>query len=405
MSSDFERRLADSLAPAFAQVEVPPGILSTVRRRHRRRLAYTTIASVAAVAGVVTGIAYAVRGFAPAPLNPTAPASQGEFPGGGRLLLLDGQGLTWANSDGTVTRIGGGYSGAQISGASILAWKPAGDSLEYYLTNLDGGNAQLVLPTAPSGATDTNLSLSPDGSRLAFVREVESPEGKVTDTLWVRDLASGQQSAVHDVSRNPLTWLDGHTILASSADVRDLIAIDAATGRAETYLSTTAPAITTAYEQARPSGGPPRFIHADGWASQPQSSELAVSIAGQNAAGNFSAPIEALVQGGRVVQVVAVQTPQQLDFAWGPGGTFVVQTGAGDNPMSWHAFLGRTGSSDVSGPIQSDGNSAAVGPDGRHVAVQQDGAIEVAAPADCDGSSSCTETRVQQSGVLVGWAG
>src|SRR5262249_54205102 len=178
--------------------------------------------------------------------------------------------------------------------------------------------------------------LSPDGSRLAYY--VGTDPVVTGDTLWVADLATGRRVALGRFSS--AMWRDNTTILATSTDGSTLLLINAETGSRSVYLRPLSdPLLTRAYQRARPGAGPPAVMNAGGFSGSGSSAAFAVEL---GAAGPYVGrqPAEVVLLGaGRVVTYGPV-TPQQFEFKWGPGGLFLIQTGAGDGPGSWKAYAG-----------------------------------------------------------------
>jgi hypothetical protein len=93
------------------------------------------------------------------------------FPGGGRILFRDDQGLKWAYADGRIVDVAGGFSGGQLSplGDLILAWRPtevpgaASDEVDYYQMKVGGSDIVPVLSAeSPANVRHELVALSPD---------------------------------------------------------------------------------------------------------------------------------------------------------------------------------------------------------------------------------------------------
>lgn len=159
--SDLEDQLKEAIDAAVAGAEPRPGVLSTVRRRHRRWLIRVTGAGAATAAVVVAGVVMPLALLSPRSGGPAAPGSQvatatGHGAGGPVTAYVVGE-------KGTVTpiRVATNTALKTISDRSV-------DSLGIVLTP-DGKTAYVlndVLPAiVPSTVTPvrtaTNTALTP----------------------------------------------------------------------------------------------------------------------------------------------------------------------------------------------------------------------------------------------------
>jgi hypothetical protein len=331
--NDIECRLREAMRAAVADAQPPRAVMERVLWRHRRRNArIAAVSAVAlAVAVAVVPLAGVLRGGTGRPAH--RPAAAPLFPGGGRLLFADGAGLEWLYPDGRTVEFASGFSGATPEGTGLLAWKQTKYGFSYYAMNLDGSAPRLVLPAGHSkqfGAIEAQLS--PDGSRLAYDVQDIHPGGQVTNEIWSADLETGQKSDLGPGSG--VAWKDNTTILTDSPGQGSLLLLNVSDRSRATYLTVEDPSLVRAYERARPGAGPPTFISWDGWSTGGGPSAFAVSLAARSRPGFFSKPAEILVEKGRVL-AFAPNDRQQLALTWGPRGTFLLQSGAGDNPPSW----------------------------------------------------------------------
>jgi hypothetical protein len=388
MMSDLQERLRDAITASVDGAQPPPGLMAAVRRRHRRWLLRVSAATAAAVAAVIGAVVLAgVQQSGPAHRPPAAkpskpPASRSGrpvFPGGGRLLLADAGRLRWLYPDGRTTWIPGSFDGATVSAGEVLAWKYTPFGPSYYMMRLDGSRQRLVLPAGH----DSKLSviqalLSPDGSRLAYVRQDLGSQTVVTDSLWVLDLAASRPADLGPISTTAFAWRDNRTILAAAPDSKSLVLVSATTGSRSGYLAVTDPALVRAYEQARPGAGPPAWIGSDGTAGSGASSRLAVWLAGISHApggifpqeGTFTRPAEVILAGSTPLVTYAPPTPQGLILTWGPDGLVLLRTGAGDKPGSWNAYAGTVQDGRLSQPIPFGMDGATFNPAGNVIALQ-----------------------------------
>ena len=356
----------------------------------------------------------AAKATKPSKLDLTLPL----FPGSGRLLLANAGVLRWLYPDGRTVRIPGSFNGATVSAGELLAWKYTHFGSGYYTMKLNGSQQRLVLPAGH----DNKLSviqavLSPDGSRLAYVRQDVVSQSIVTDTLWVLDLATSRHADLGPISDSALAWYDNSTILTAAPDSASLVLVNAATGSRSAYLSVTDPALIRAYEQARPGAGPPGYIGSDGMTGIGASSRLAVWLAAARHGPNsgtfpqtaaFTRPAEVILTGTTPLVAYAPKTPQQLSLTWGPHGLVLLRTGAGDLPGSWNTYAATLRSGRTSRPVPYGMDGATFNPAGNVIALQ-DGGLETFVPTPrpaCEQTVRCLtfqQTSLLQEGTVQAW--
>ncbi len=351
----FEDQVRDSLRRSVEGLQTgDPPIKSVVMRGRRRRLTKLTEATVALVLalGTLGWVLVALSGLSGRQSEgPVRKAAAGNaFPGGGRLLVSDTEGLKWMYPDGLTTMVARGFIGATPlqNGTQILAWKPtdvpgtAGATcagcfydVDYYVMGVDGSDPHLVLPAeAPEGNVyphHLDVQISPDGSKITYVRQEDLANGGVRgDELWLVDLATGTKS---DLGRVPpsdaaYVWKDDSTLLVQSPDERQLDWIDSGTGTRQQYLSVTDPTITKLFQQLRPGVGAPTSLVPLGWSTDPSAPALAVLVVGAD-----RASVVALVGNGTPVGL-APDARHDLSLQWGPAGLFALTSFGGDRPES-----------------------------------------------------------------------
>jgi len=361
--SDLEERLRKAIDDSVADIEPDFDVMEAVRRRHRRRV--RRFAAVCAASVAVILVAVVLLG-APR-IGPGHPASRGtgllapSFPGGGRLLIADGQGLDWYYPDGRVVRIARGFNNADLAAGRLVAWNKTGA----YVMNLDGSRRRLVLPFTRGKQNHVIgvSGLSPDGTRLAYY--VGTDPVVTGDTLWVLDLATGQRSRLGRVSS--AEWRDNTTILASSADGKAVLLINAETGSRTVYLRPISDRLLVrAYQRAQPGAGRPVSWYDGGFSGSGSSAAFAVGLAATGPYFGKSPAVVVMLGGGRVV-TYSPPTPQQFTFAWGPGGLFLIQTGAGDSP-DWNSYVGTIQNDRLARPIRFGMDGAFFNPAGNAMA-------------------------------------
>jgi len=424
--SNLRERLRDAITASVEGAQPSFDVITAVRRRHRRRLRRVTAASAAAIMVVIaTAVFLAAQKAEPAPQPPAAKTTKpGKpdltlplFPGGGRLLLASAGVLRWLYPDGRTVRIPGSFNGATVSAGELLAWKYTHFGPGYYTMKLNGSQQRLVLPAGHDNKLSViRAALSPDGSRLAYIRQDMVSQSIVTDTLWVLDLVTSQHADLGPIFNSALAWHDNSTIL-TAPDRTSLVLVNAATGSRSAYLTVTDPALIRAYERARPGAGPPAYIGSDGMTGSGASSRLAVWLAAARHSPNsgtfpqtgaFTSPAEVILTGTTPLVTYAPKTPQQLSLTWGPHGLVLLQTGAGDNPGSWNTYAGTLNSGRLSRPVPYGMDGATFNPAGNVIALQ-DGGLETFVPTPrpaCERTVRCLtfqQASLLQDGTVQAW--
>src|SRR5712692_8001780 len=367
--SDIRQRIRDAVNASVDDAEPSFDVMTAVRQRHRRRLKWQSAAAAAAVlvvaaASVFLAVRHALPGHQPPRAPATSPANRRTaptlFPGGGRLLLADAGRLRWLYPDGRTIWIPGRFDGARVFGGELLAWKYTPFGASYYTMGLDGARQRLVLPAGHDNKLSViNALLSPDGTELAYIRQDMVSPAVVTFSLWILNLATGQRADLGPISTLAFAWLNNATILTAAPGSKSLLLVNATTGGRTAYLTVTDPALTRAYEEARPGAGPPAHIGSDGITGTGASSRIAVWLAAASHCGNrcifpqvsaFTRPAEVVLHGRTPLVTYAPKTPQQLSLTFGRDGLVLFQTGAGDLP-GWNTYVGTLQSSRLSGPV------------------------------------------------------
>jgi hypothetical protein len=396
--SDLESQVQEVLDASVAFVLPPFDVIQAVRRRHRRRLVRAATASVTVVAAL--GAAAALSGLpgwsGPAASRGNSNASHPApvFPGGGRLLFADSGGLKWLYPDGKAVRIASGFSMAEVHGSELVAWNSTG----VYTMALDGSRQQQALAfTTGSGAgVPQSGALSPGGSRIAYY---------IGKKLWAADLATGRRVQLGRVSFDG--WRNNTTILASANDRSALLLVNAATGNRSAYLSITDPALVRAYRNTWPHAGRLAGLASEGFSASGTSAALAITLAARGPFGG-ARPAEVIMTGAGRLVTYAPATPQQFEFSWGPHGLFRIETGAGDNPGSWNAYIGAVQSDRLSAPITYGADGAAFNPAGTLIALQDSNQVTfLPTPQPACQSAACLHFQLKylvNQGKLITWA-
>jgi hypothetical protein len=276
---------------------------------------------------------------------------------------------------------------------------------------LDGRNQHLVLPVDrnPRQAVIAAL-VSPDGAKLGYIRQDVTSPVKVTDMLWVLDLATGRETNLGPISDSAFGWPNASTILTAAADQKALVLVTVPAGKRSTFLSVSDPALVTAYERARPGAGPPAHIGSDGMIGSGSSLRIAVWLAAANPrqSGAVTRPAEVVVAGSGPVITYAPRTPAAIKLSFGPDGLVLVQTGAGDNPTSWSTYVGTLPGPRLSAPIPFGMDGVIVNPAGNVLALQDSGSeifVPTPAPA-CSFTPRClhfTPLALPQGQTIQAW--
>lgn len=404
--SDLQEQIRDAISASVEGREPAFDVMRAVRRRHRRRLRRLAAAGTAAAVMVVAATAIFLAqherlGNQPPTAKPTEQGKPGPslFPGGGRLLLGGSGTLRWLYPDGRTVWIPGSFDGADVADGELLAWKESQFGDSYYTMQLNGSDQRLLLPVGHNTRlTVINALLSPDRSELAYIRQDAASQTVVTDTLWVLNLATGHRADLGPISGSAFSWWDSATILTAAPDNKSLLLVRAASGSRSTYLTVTDPVLIHAYEHARPGAGPPAYIASDGITGPGASARVAVWLAAANRhpGMDFTQPAEVVMTATRPLITYAPMTIQQLSLTWGPRGLVLLQTGAGDDPGSWNAYVATLQSDRLSRPFPFGMDGATFNPAGNVIALQDDGVVTfVPTPRpECDHTPRCLTFQV-----------
>ena len=400
--SNIEDRLHSILDESVSEAHVSHDLITAVRARHRRRRTAAAAWTAIAVAGILSAVTLALLPSVadPKPAVTVAPSAP-LFPGGGRLLFLNKERLYWQYADGRVQDIASGFVGATITDGQLLAWKSdKGYRSSYTTMRLDGSGSQLALPAETDARFDDSVvSLSPDGSQLAFIRRDLTAAPGVPDQLWISEVSTGTRRHLGTAFANSMWWQDATTLLVTSADHRSLESVNVNTGTRTTVLSVADPRVAGEYRKARPSSGAPTFIQADGWAPGRSHRELAILVAGSDANG-VTQPAEIIVAGTQMT-TFAPPPVQQWTFTWGVGGSFVL--GVGSPHRVWDTYYGKVQLSQVLATIPFGESGAFVSPDGTTVALQDREILSFASASCAPPACDLPVKQLTNAGDLLGW--
>jgi hypothetical protein len=410
--TDFEHRLRAALTAVVEDAEPPRAVMDLVRRRYRRQnlrllAGLITIAVLAASAALAVveakhRTAPVNRGPAPAPLL---------FPGGGRILFAQRGSLYWLYPDGRRVPIATGFTGAVVSGRRILAFKsaqttyigpgmyPGSPGTSYYSMNLNGSGSTLVLPPESSDRYfDANVQLSPDGSRLAYLR---LRNGELGGELFSINLATRQRS---DLGPGAAFLWKGNTAIVDSVG-RTLDLVNVSTGSRSAYLTLSDRRLIRADQQASPRSFAPTSIWPDSWEPGGNPAVLAVGLAWQNS--YYSGRVEALIEPNRDL-AFAPQSTSVLSVIWGRNGIFMLESGGGMMSTNMVQF-GSTASRHLSAPYVYFQDAALFNPSGTVAALEDSGIVSfVRVPRPgCHQVEQCPRYPLSQlvgRGEILAWA-
>jgi hypothetical protein len=266
----------------------------------------------------------------PSAAETTAPASPPSlrpvelFSGGGRILFEDEGGFAWLSRDGRVQPVFRGIGASLFpNGSRLLTWKVTREDNDYFAVDLDGSNAFHVAGPRP-GSTVTNVSVSPNGAKVAYVRTPLSGTPTAPGRLLLVDLLSGERKRLGPIgpitSKHEVAWnADSLLIFFQSPNNRSIRWVRTEDGRRGTWLSVADPRIVRAYGRAWPMFDPPTEITPLGWSPDPRVLSFAALASGSN--GSHPAVV-ALGPRGRVVASATDDAqPFFVEFEWARTGS------------------------------------------------------------------------------------
>ncbi len=172
--------------------------------------------------------------------TPTVSTPTAIFPGGGEILFSSAAGLQAAFPDGSTTTIARGFIGAEpfpgfqfSPTGQLFAWTLTRENDDYYVMRLDGSDQRHVLrPTErkiPFG-----VQVSPDATKLAYIRSTYLGPGRERYGLFVLNLPSGNTtslgaispagrnySEIRPIGRTPNPYFTGLAVLATGRNGAD----------------------------------------------------------------------------------------------------------------------------------------------------------------------------------------
>lgn len=203
--------------------------------------------------------------------SPSASARIERFLGGGAILSSGAGGLRATFPDGSSTTIGP-FLGAEpfpglqfFPSGELQAWKLTREDADYFVMRMDGTHRRHVL--RPTGRrTPFGVEASPDGTKLAYVRETYLGPGRARYELFMLGLSSSRSVNLGRIapagSAADFTYAfawnnDSILLLAQSKDRKAIERIDVESRSRDTYLSVIDRRIAKSYASVLPNAGPP----------------------------------------------------------------------------------------------------------------------------------------------------
>lgn len=290
--------------------------------------------------------------------SPSAPVPTERFPGGGAILSSGPGGLIATFPDGSSTAMGP-FLGAEpfpglqfFPSGEILAWKLTRENADYFVMRMDGTDRQHVLaPTVRQ--THSGLEVSPDGTKLAYLRNTYLGPGRSRYELLVLDLSTGRSVNLGRITpagpREDFSYSfawnnDSILLLVQSHDRRSIGWINLDSQTRDTYLSVTDRRIVRSYGRVLPNAEPPTEVRPIGGTPNPRFTGFAVLVSGRDG----SDPAVVVLQNGPTRAFAIPGNPTGVQFTWALSGTrFLVASWVDERhgPTNWILTAGdaRTG--------------------------------------------------------------
>jgi hypothetical protein len=290
--------------------------------------------------------------------SPSASVRIETFPGGGAILSSGAEGLKATFADGSSQTIGPFLAAEPFPGlqffpsGELLAWKLTREDYDYFVMRMDGTDRRHVL--APTRRRiHFGVEVSPDGTKLAFIRSTYLGPGRPRYDLRVLDLSTGRSTNLGPIGpagpKEDFTYTfawndDSSHLLVQSTDRRSIEGVDFESRTRDTYLSVVDRRIVGSYESVLPNAGPPTEIRPIGWTPNPRFTRFAVLVSGRDG----SDPAVIVLQNGPTRAFAIPGDPTGVAFTWALKGTrFLVASWVDERrgPTDWILTAGdaRTG--------------------------------------------------------------
>jgi hypothetical protein len=351
--------------------------------------------------------------------SPSASAPAETFPGGGAILSSGAGGLRATFPNGSSTTIGPFLGAEPFPGlqsfptGELLAWKLTHEDYDYFVMRMDGTHRRHVLrPTTrriPFG-----VQVSPDGTKLAYIRATYLGPGRTRYELFVLDLSSGHSVNLGRIGpagpaadfTYTFAWdTDPRLLLVQSDDRRSIqwIYLRSLTRPKSTYLSVTDRRIATSYARVRPNAGPPSEIRPIGWSPNSNFAGFAVLVSGRDG----SDPAIVVLGDGPTRAFAVPGNPTGVELTWAVTGTrFLLASWVDERhgPTDWVLTVGnaRTGN-EVEIAREPRIRASLLDPDGDVVVYAPNTRHWVFVPVGgCREPRACDE-RIEMGEVLQAW--
>jgi hypothetical protein len=394
-----------------------PIVPDRIRQMGQTRPIRAAIAEVCLLLLLVTGSCTTHAPERTPRTSPSASVQAERFPGGGAILSSGAGGLTATFADGSSKTIGP-FLGAEpfpglqfFPSGELLAWKLTREDNDYFVMRMDGTHRRHVLRPTRRGIP-FGVQVSPDGTKLASIRETYLGPGRVRYELLTLDLSSGRSMNFGRIGpagpsadfTYAFAWNnDSILLLVQSNDRRSIEWINLESRTRDTYLSVADRRIVRSYDSVLPSAGPATEIRPIGWTPNPRFTGFAVLVSGRDG----SDPAVIVLQNGPTRAFAVPGNPTGVQFTWALTSTrFLVASWVDERhgPTDWVLTAGdaRTGRAvEIARKPRILGSLLA--PEGDVVVFAPNTRQWVFVPfGGCQGLRRCGQ-RIQMDGFLLAW--
>jgi hypothetical protein len=349
--------------------------------------------------------------------SPTPSVGAASFPGGGAILFSGGSGLRAAFPDGSARWIGPFFGAEPFPGlqlfpsGQVLAWKLTREDYDYYVMRLDGTDRRHVL--APTRRQiPFSVQMSPDGTKLAYIRNTYLGPGHPRYDLLVMDLSTERSMNLGRIApagpRGDFTYAfawndDSILLLVQTSDRGSIDWINLESRTRGTYVSVTDRRIAEAYARIRPNVTPPTEIRPIGWTPNRRFTGFAILVSGQDG----SDPAVVVLKKGQTRAFTIPRSATGVELTWALTSTrFLLASWVDERrgPTDWTLSVGDARTGDLRQIVRT--------PRIRGSLLSPDGDVVVYAPnvdswvfVTIDGCSelrTCDE-RIEMEGFPVAW--
>jgi hypothetical protein len=349
--------------------------------------------------------------------SPTPSVGAETFPGGGAILFSGASGLRAAFPDGSERWIGPFFGAKPFPGlqffpsGQVLAWKITREDDDFYVMRLDGTDRRHVLaPTRrqiPFG-----VQMSPDGTKLAYIRDTYLGPGRSRYDLVVLDLSAERSMNIGRIApagpRGDFTyafaWNDDSTLLlVQTSDRGSIDWINLESRTRGTYLSVTDRRIAEAYARIRPNVTPPTEIRPIGWTPNRRFTGFAILVSGPDG----SDPAVVALKNGQTRAFTVPRSATGVELTWALTSTrFLLASWVDERrgPTDWTLSVGDARTGDLRQIVRTPRiRGSLLSPDGDVVVYAPNADSWVFVTIDgCSELRTCDE-RIEMEGFPVAW--